>query len=151
LLSFAIIQKRFPYWDKSFIDNYIKIYEENFPDWINELDNIMTYRYVISEDKDDFNVINQLFRYRSRTEYDLDLSEIGIEKMQNTTLTKVIIISKNSAEKIKLLKRKFAALKKWRVDADKEFAEKMLLEDKSQLIIINRKTSTLESLIKSIK
>jgi len=137
--------------DKSFIDNYIKIYEENFPDWINELDNIMTYRYVISEDKDDFNVINQLFRYRSRTEYDLDLSEIGIEKMQNTTLTKVIIISKNSAEKIKLLKRKFAALKNWKVDTDKEFAEKMLLADKSQLIIINRKTSTLESLIKLIK
>ena len=137
--------------DKSFIDNYIRIYEENFPDWINELDNIMTYRYVISEDKDDFNVINQLFRYRSRTEYDLDLSEIGIEKMQNTTLTKVIIISKNSAEKIKLLKRKFAALKNWKVDTDKEFAEKMLLADKSQLIIINRKTSTLESLIKLIK
>lgn len=137
--------------DKSFIDNYIRIYEENFPDWINELDNIMTYRYVISEDKDDFNVINQLFRYRSRTEYDLGLSEIGIEKMQNTTLTKVIIISKNSLEKIKLLKRKFAELKNWKVNADKEFAEKMLLADKSQLIIINRKTSTLESLIKSIK
>ena len=137
--------------DKSFIDNYIKIYEENFPDWINELDNIMTYRYVISEDKDDFTMINQLFRYRSRTEYDLDLSEIGIEKMQNTTLTKVILISKNSAKKIKLLKRKFAALKNWKVDTDKEFAEKMLLADKSQLIIINRKTSTLESLIKSIK
>jgi len=137
--------------DKSFIDNYIKIYEENFPDWINELDNIMTYRYVISEDKDDFTMINQLFRYRSRTEYDLDLSEIGIEKMQNTTLTKVILISKNSAKKIKLLKRKFAALKNWKVDTDKEFAEKMLLADKSQLIIINRKTSTLESLIKLIK
>ena len=137
--------------DKSFIDNYIQIYEENFPDWINELDNIMTYRYVISEDKDDFNVINQLFRYRSRTEYEDQITESSIEKMQKTPLTKVIIISKNNAEKLKLVKSKFAVLKNWRFNAEKEFAEKIFLEDKSQLIIVNQKNSTLETLFKLIK
>jgi hypothetical protein len=137
--------------DKNFIDNYIKLYEENFPNWINELDNIMTYRYVITENKNDFNVINQMFRYRSRTEYEDQITESSIEKMQKTPLTKVVIISKNSAEKLKLLKNKFKELENWKVSADKEFADKILLEDKSQLIILNQKKSTIETLIKSIK
>jgi hypothetical protein len=137
--------------DKNFIDNYIKIYEVNFPNWINELDNIMTYRYVISENEKDFTTINQMFRYRSRTEYEDQITESSIEKMQKTPLTKVIIISKNNAEKLKLVKSKFAALKNWRFNADKEFAEKIFLEDKSQLIIVNQKNSTLEALLKLIK
>ncbi|HJY13086.1 MAG TPA: hypothetical protein VJ304_09890, partial [Flavobacterium sp.] len=137
--------------DKNFIDNYIKIYEVNFPNWINELDNIMTYRYVISENEKDFTTINQMFRYRSRTEYEDQITESSIEKMQKTPLTKVIIISRNNAEKLKLIKSKFAALKNWRFDADKEFAEKIFLEDKSQLIIVNQKNSTLEALLKLMK
>jgi len=137
--------------DKNFIDNYIKIYEVNFPNWINELDNIMTYRYVISENEKDFTTINQMFRYRSRTEYEDQITESSIEKMQKTPLTKVIIISRNNAEKLKLIKSKFAALKNWRFDADKEFSEKIFLEDKSQLIIVNQKNSTLEALLKLIK
>ncbi|MNR57186.1 hypothetical protein D3C85_1779120 [compost metagenome] len=71
--------------------------------------------------------------------------------MQKTPLTKVIIISRNNAEKLKLVKSKFAALKNWRFNAEKEFAEKIFLEDKSQLIIVNQKNSTLETLFKLIK
>ncbi|MBF4465810.1 hypothetical protein [Flavobacterium sp. LC2016-12] len=137
--------------DKNFIDNYIKIYETNFPNWINELDNIMTYRYVISENEKDFTAINQMFRYRSRTEYEDQITESSIEKMQKTPLTKVIIISKNNPEKLKLVKSKFAELKNWHFKADKEFTEKIFLEDKSQLIIVNQKNSTLEALFKLIK
>lgn len=137
--------------DKNFIDNYIRIYEVNFPNWINELDNIMSYRYVISESEKDFTTINQIFRYRSRTEYEDQITESSIEKMQKTPLTKVIIISKNNGEKLKLVKSKFAVLKNWRFNADKEFAEKIFLEDKSQLIILNQKESTLDTLFKSIK
>lgn len=134
--------------DKNFIDNYIHIYESNFPNWINELDNIMTYRYVISEDEKDFKTINQMFRYRSRSEYEDQITESSIEKMQKTPLTKVIIISKNNNEKLKLVKSKFAALKNWNFKADKEFVEKIFLDDKSQLIIVNKKKSTLEELFK---
>lgn len=137
--------------DKNFIDNYIQAYEVNFPNWINELDNIMTYRYVISENEKDFDVINKMFRYRSRTQYEDQITETSIEKMQETPLTKVIIISKNNSQKLKLIKSKFMELKKWQFKADKEFAEKILLDDKSQLIVINQKESTIESLIKTIK
>ncbi|MNK05489.1 hypothetical protein D3C87_233720 [compost metagenome] len=137
--------------DQNFVDRYIQIYETNFPNWINELDNIMTYRYVLSENKTDLEVINRLFRYRSRAEYEDHITEISIDKMQETPLTKVVIISKNSAEKLKLLKSKFKELKNWKADAEQEFATKILLEDKSQLILVNQKKSTIESLIKSIK
>ncbi|UPZ16256.1 hypothetical protein [Flavobacterium humidisoli] len=137
--------------DKNFIDQYIQIYETNFPDWINELDNIMTYRYVITENEKDFKTINKLFRYRSRTEYEDQITESSIEKMKQIPLTKMVIISKDSKEKIRLLKNKFKELKNWKANPDKEFADKILLEDKSQLIILNQKKSDLEALIKMIK
>ena len=137
--------------DKNFIDQYIQLYETNFPDWINEMDNIMTYRYVITENENDFKTINKMFRYRSRTEYEDQITESSIEKMQNTPLTKMVIISKESKEKVKLLKDKFKELKNWKANPDKEFTEKILLGDKSQLIIVNQKKSDLETLIKSIE
>ncbi|WP_427875311.1 hypothetical protein [Flavobacterium sp. MMS24-S5] len=136
--------------DKNFIDSYIQLYEANFPNWINELDNIMTYRYVITENEKDFKVINKMFRYRSRTEYEDQITESSFEKMKHTPLTKMVIISKDSKEKIKLLKNKFKELKDWKANPDKEFAEMILLEDKSQLIIVNQKKTELETLIKSI-
>lgn len=137
--------------DKNFIDNYIRLYEENFPNWINELDNIMTYRYVLTENKKDFSAISQMFRYRSRSEYEDLITENSIERMQKTTLTKIIIISKSSKEKLKLVKSKFPELKNWKYDTDKEFAYKILLNDKSQLIILNQKKSTIQDLFKSIQ
>ncbi|WP_409416762.1 hypothetical protein [Flavobacterium sp. PS2] len=137
--------------DKNFIDTYINLYETNFPDWINELNNIMSYRFVLTENEKDIKTINQLFRYRSRTESEDQITESSIEKMQKTSLTKVVIISKNSSEKIKLLKTKFKELKNWQANADNEFAYKILLDDKSQLIILNQKKSTIETLIKSVK
>lgn len=136
--------------DKNFIDSYIQLYETNFPDWINELNNIMTYRYVITENEKDFKVINKMFRYRSRTEYEDQITESSIEKMKHTPLTKLVIISKDSKEKIKLLKNKFKELENWKANLDKEFVEKILLDDKSQLIIVNQKKTELETLIKSI-
>ena len=136
--------------DKNFIDSYIQLYETNFPDWINELNNIMTYRYVITENEKDFKVINKMFRYRSRTEYEDQITESSIEKMKHTPLTKIVIISKDSKEKIKLLKNKFEELENWKANPDKEFVEKILLDDKSQLIIVNQKKTELETLIKSI-
>lgn len=133
--------------DKDFIDRYITIYEVSFPNWINELDNLMTYRFVISENINDFDVIKQKYRYRSRTMSETEITKSTIEKMQKTTLTKIIIVSKNNDENLKLIKNSFKELKKWKFNSEKEFDYKILLEDKSQLFIINQKKSTLESLI----
>ncbi len=145
LVKEYIIQKKSI--DKNFIDSYIKLYETNFPNWINELDNIMTYRYVISENENDFNTINQLFRYRSSAEYETQITERSIEKMQKTPLTKIIIVSKNNIEKLKLIRTQFKELVNWKFNADQDFTYKILLADKSQLIIINIKKKDLKTLI----
>lgn len=134
--------------DKNFIDSYITLYEKNFPDWINELDHIMSYRYVISENDKDFAVFNRMFRYRSSSEYETLITGNSLEKMQKSPLTKVIIIS-NSADKLKLVKNQFKELKNWKFNADKEFVHQIFLNDKSQLFIINQKKSSLESLLNS--
>jgi hypothetical protein len=137
--------------DKNFIDNYINLYDENFSDWINELDHIMAYRYVISDNENDFDAIDKLYRYRSKTEYENEITQSSIEKMQKTPLTKLIIVSKNSLEKLKLIKSKFKELKNWKFDAKKDFAYKIFLDDKSQLIIINQNKSNIEALLKMLK
>ena len=137
--------------DKNFIDNYIKQYEENFPDWINELDNIMAYRYVISENEKDFDLINQKYSYFSCVNYANEISESSIDKMKNTSLTKVIIISKNNKEKLKLIKEEFEELNNWKYNSNKEFNYKFILKDKSLLIIINQKSSTSEMIINKLE
>jgi hypothetical protein len=137
--------------DKNFIDNYIKQYEEIFPNWINELDNIMTYRYVMTENENDFDLIDQKYRYFSSANYDSEITESGIEKMKNSSLTKLIIISNNNKEKLNLIKREFKELSNWKFNAENEFNHKILLEDKSQLIIINQKKSTTEILLKQLE
>ncbi|PIF47511.1 uncharacterized protein DUF3974 [Chryseobacterium sp. 52] len=137
--------------DKNFIDSYIKLYGKSFPNWINELDHIMTYRYIMSENEKDLNTIRQMFPSRSSEENEMQISIMGLEKMKKTPLTKIIIVSKNNAEKLKLIKTQFKELKKWNFNADKEFSYKILLEDKSQLLIINQNKSALKTLINSIQ
>lgn len=149
LVSEYIVQKKSI--DKIFIDNYIKQYDDNYPNWINELDNIMTYRYVISETEKDFDVIDQMFRYRSNSNYDIEFTENSIEKIQKSLLTKLIIVSQDNKEKLNLIKKEFKELANWKFKSEKEFNYKILLEDKSQLIIINQKKSTIENLINKLE
>ncbi|WP_281923881.1 hypothetical protein [Flavobacterium collinsii] len=133
--------------DGNFIDRYIEIYETKFPNWIDEMDNLMAYRYVISENEKDFDVIKQKYRYRSRSEDETEISINALEKMRKSSLTKMIIVSKNNNENLKLIKSSFKELKNWKFNAAKEFDYKILLEDKSQLFIINQKESTLKALL----
>ena len=135
--------------DKHFITDYIKAYEMNFPAWINEFEHILAYRYIITENENDFRAVRKIFWYRSSEENDTQITENSIDKMQKTPLTKIIIVSKNNAEKLQLIKKKFNELKNWTFDADKEFSYKILLNDKSQLILLNQKQSAIEKLIKS--
>lgn len=137
--------------DKNFIDSYIEQYEKNYPNWINELDNIFTYRYVITENEKDFGVIDQKYSYRSSANYETEITKSGIEKMKKSPLTKLIIISQNNKEKLNLVKKEFKELNKWKFKSENEFSYKILLEDKSQLIIINQKKSTTEMLINKLE
>jgi hypothetical protein len=137
--------------DKNFIDSYIAQYEKNYPNWLNELDNIFTYRYVITENEKDFDIIDQKYSYRSSANYETEITKSGIEKMKKSTLTKLIIISQNNKEKLNLVKKEFKELNKWKFNSENEFSYKILLDDKSQLIVINQKKSTTEMLINKLE
>jgi len=137
--------------DKAFVDAYIKIYDTNFPEWINEMNNIMTYRYMLSEKFEDFGIVRQVYRRRSMSEEQDEITEASVEKLKDTPLTKIIIVSKDNADKLALLKRKFPELKKWKYKAGDEFTYTVLLSDKTHLFIINQKITPTETLIKNLK
>jgi hypothetical protein len=135
--------------DENFINQYINIYEQNFAIWVNELDHLFTYRYMLSEDEKDFRFINQNYRYRNISFDVSEITESSLEKMKNTPITKVIIVSTNTAYKLKLIKDNFIELKSWKYNPKKEFVHIVELKDKTKLIIINKKQSTIESIFET--
>ncbi|PWN62707.1 hypothetical protein [Chryseobacterium viscerum] len=136
--------------DKEFIDEYIRLYEKDYPNWINELDNTMTYRYIMTENEKDLDIFSTYFPYCSMSEEEDRITEAGIEKMKATPLSKVIIVSKNNKIHLNLIKKKFTELKNWNYKAEKEFVYNVLLNDKTQLYIINQLTTPTEGLIKNL-
>ena len=149
-LVIKYIDQKKPF-DKTFVNEYIKIYDREFPGWINEMDNLMTYRYMLSEKFSDFNTLRQLYRRRSLSEEDDKITERSIDKMMETPITKIIIVSKDNDAKLSMIARKFPELKKWKYRAQEEFEYTTLLNDKTRLFIINQKNTPLETLIKNIK
>ncbi len=132
--------------DKNFIDKYVDLYDSNFSDWTNELDNLFTNRYIIADEPKDFDFFNSHYRHSS---YYLSLSPItqsGIEQMKETPITKVIIISCANKYKLKIIKAIFPELKNWKYKAEQEFVYTTNLQDKTKLIIVNRHTTTLDKI-----
>lgn len=144
------IEKQQPL-DKAFIDNYIKIFDDNFSDWLLDLDHIMSGRYVLTDNAEDFNVINRKFPYLSMVEQKEGISETSIEKMANTPGTKVVFIAKDNKRKLELVKKAFTELKDWKPNAKTDFTYSVLLNDRTYLIVINSVKKTTEEQIESLK
>lgn len=136
--------------DEAFVNAYIKIYDENFGNWINELDNLMCYRYVISDNMSDYDVIRSKFRYASYSQFEDQVTENSIAKLRNTQLTKVVIVSKENDAKLALVKKIFPELKAWKYKAKQEFFYSIQLEDKTQLIIINTLKSSTQKMLEGM-
>jgi hypothetical protein len=137
--------------DKEFLDNYVKIYDDNFSSWLLELDNIMLGRYVLSDDSEDFKLIDQKFPYRPSLEYLEGISVSSIEKMAKAPSTKVVIVSKDNKRKLQLIKQGFAELQNWKPDAKADFAYSVLLKDKTYLIVINSVRKTTKEQLETLK
>jgi len=133
--------------DQDFVYEYIRIYQDNFSNWMKELNNLMTYRFVISDNNDDFKSISQNYPYSSYSEYEDNFLQSTIDKIKITPVTKLIIISNEHKNRLQLIKNSFVELKKWNYDADKEFTAHFFLNDKTQLIIINKVTSATINLL----
>lgn len=136
--------------DKNFIDTYIKLYEQNYSNWINELDHVMTYRFVLSENRQDFSLFRSSYPYCSSYEAATPVSEANIERIKETPLTKIIIVSKSHAVQLSLIKRTFPELRTWKYKADEEFNFNIFLDDKTQLYIINQHKTPTDVLIKRL-
>ena len=137
--------------DKAFIDNYIKIFDDNFSDWLVELDLVMAGSHVLSDNPEDFIVINRKFPYRPMAEDKEGISESSIAKMANTPSTKVVIVSKDNKRNLQLIQQSFAELKDWKPDAGTDFTYSVLLKDKTYLIVINSVRKTTREQIEALK
>jgi hypothetical protein len=144
------IEKQKPI-DKAFIDNYIKIFDDNFSDWLLDLDHIMSGRYVLTDNSEDFKIINRKFPYLSMVEQKEGVSESSIEKMAKRPITKVVFISKDNKRKLELVKKAFTELKDWKPNAKTDFTYAVLLNDRTYLIVINSVKKTTEEQIESLK
>jgi hypothetical protein len=133
--------------DTNFIGQYIRLFDQDFTGWLKEKDFIMADRYVISDNPDSLNVLDQLYPYRSMSGYDSAVTLTAIEKMKQAPITKIAIISKNNGQELELIKRQFTELKDWQPDSRKDFGYAVFLADKTYLIILNNvKNSTAKQL-----
>ncbi|HZY36090.1 MAG TPA: hypothetical protein VFE53_05550 [Mucilaginibacter sp.] len=138
--------------DKSFVDNYIKIYDDNFSSWVTETDNIMTDRYVVADTSDAFNAIDQKFPYRSMSQSDDNISVVTMEKMKQAPITKVVVVSKNNGASLQLVKHSFKELAGWNPDSESDFNYCVwIAEDKTYLIIINAVRQPIASHLETLK
>jgi len=130
--------------DKFFVDQYIKIFEDSFSTWAKDLNYLMMGRYVISDNRSDFEVLDRKFPYRNEAEYFTDFTESSFEKLRHSTMTKFIIVSTDNKKKLALIKNHFDELKNWNPDSKNDFTYFQFLADKSQLIVINLVHNSLE-------
>lgn len=136
--------------DLAFVNTYIKLYEENFSTWLNELDNLMCYRYVLTDNADDFRVINQKFPHASFSQYEDKITENSVDKLKASAITKVIFVSKENEARLLMIKKRFPELKAWKYKAKQDFLHSVFLEDKTQLIIVNTVKKSTEEMLNGL-
>lgn len=132
--------------DKKFVDEYIGIYDRKFSGWLNELDNLLTNRYVITDNPNDFNYFRRNYRYSSISQSEVPLTQTALERMKNTPITKVIVVSSDHHNKLELIRNTFDELKNWKFNSKLEFTYPIDLKDKTKLIIINQYKSTMDEI-----
>lgn len=133
--------------DENFVNAYIKLYEENYSAWLNEMSNIMCYRYVLTDNISDFSIIDKNFPYASLSQYENEVTEVSLDKMKICPITKIILVSKNNELKLALIKNKFPELKAWKYKSKVDFLYSTFLEDKTQLIIVNTAKNNTEKML----
>jgi hypothetical protein len=146
----AYIEKGAP-MDQAFVDGYIRIYDAQFSGWLSEADNVMTDRYILTDDPRDFDVIDRRFAYRSMSQYETGVAEGAIRKLADAPITKMVIVSGENQRKLALLRSTFEALRDWTPDAGKDFTYVVFLKDKTFLIVVNSVTKTTEEGIKAME
>ena len=135
--------------DRPLIDEYVAIYESEFPGWISEWDNLLTGRYVISENPADFDLLATRFPYCPLSKYLPDFSERSFERLQESTTTKLVVVAGDNERKLDLVRSHFHDLESWRPDPKQDFVHARLLSDRTPLIVVNLVNGSLEKVFES--
>jgi hypothetical protein len=132
--------------DENFVDQYIALYDNHFSDWINELDNLFSNRFVIADNREELSFFNKNYRPAGFVSSMTPVNQNSLERMKETPYTKVIVISSDHNNTLNLIKTIFPELKEWKYKVKNEFVYTTDLQDKTKLIIVNKHSSTLDEL-----
>jgi hypothetical protein len=135
--------------DKSFADNYVRIYDENLA-LFSELNNILASRYVLSDNPGDVDVIERKFPAGPTTRNE-PISAGSIERMITAPMTKVVVVSSDNERKLQLVRNGVPELAGWKPNPGTDFTHSILLNDKTWLIVINAVKKTTGELIGTLE
>ena len=136
--------------DEVFIKKYINLFNEKFQIWLKDINHLMMNRFVISERRESYGLLNKNYRYANISEYKNELNALSIEEMKTHPITKVIIVTEDNEAKLKLIKNSFDELKNWKPNYEKDFSYSQFLQDKTYLIILNSMDNKVENLLENI-
>lgn len=135
--------------DQEFVDKYIAVYDKYFSEWTKELTNLLTNRYVIADNPDDLNYFRENYPYSSIYQSEIPISRSSLERMMQTPVTKLVIVSSENKNKLDLVKSAFPELTNWQFNGQEEFVYTTTLKDKTKLIIVNSLRTKLEELFEN--
>lgn len=133
--------------DRAFTDRYIALYDHHFAARSNEPDHLFTHRYVMADDAADLNFFSEHYGFAGFDQSLTPVNQYGLEQLRATPVTKVIIVTAGHDKKLALIKAAFPELKAWRYRAGEAFVYGTVLDDKTRLIVINKYSETLDSLL----
>lgn len=132
--------------DQQFVKEYIHIYKENFSSWLGELPNLMTYSSIIASNKNTIEYLQSKFRYSSVIDTKYPITTETLKKWSQDKITKVLLITERNNETLQDVLDTFPEITV-EFDPDKDFIFNGLLADKTQIIVINAKSKSINHLI----
>lgn len=131
--------------DQGFVDTYISLFDVHFSNWLLEADYIMTDRFILTDTPADFDTVDELFPFRSMSQYENGISAVTVGKMLKAPVTKCVFISTAHKQKIEVLKLHISELENWHPNDEINFIYRIKLSDKTFLIIINSVNETIKN------
>ena len=110
----------------------------------------MMNRSVLSENPADFDLVERVYPYSSGRGYESEFTKTSIENLKRGPSSKMIIVNRDHANRLALVKKNFKELKDWKPNSKADFAFSIFLTDKTYLFILNNVKGTTEGKLKNL-